>query len=83
MTHHSIPIRPEQTAVYTIQIQGRIDEHWRSYFDGFEIKVAGEGRSAITTMTGRLIDQAALQGILQHLYGLGHVLLRVERKIES
>lgn len=83
MTHHSIPMRPEQTAVYTIEIQGRIDEHWLSYFDGFEIEVAGEGRSAITTITGRLIDQAALQGVLQHLYGLGHVLLSVERRIDA
>jgi len=79
MTHYPVRIPPEQAAVYTIEIQGQIDENWLSYFDGLEIEVVGQGRSAITTITGCLIDQAALQGILQHLYGLGLVLLRVER----
>lgn len=80
MTHHPVRISPEQAAVYTIEIQGQIDENWLSYFDGLEIEVVRQGHSAVTTITGCLIDQAALQGVLQHLYGLGLVLLRVERQ---
>ena len=80
MTHYPLPIPLDQAAVYTIKIQGQIGDHWLSYFDGFEIETVGEGRSTITTMQGCLVDQAALQGVLQHLYGLGLVLLRVERK---
>lgn len=80
MTDYPVYIPADQAAVYTIEIQGQIGEYWLSYFDGFEIEIVGEGRSAITTIKGCLVDQAALQGALQHLYGLGLVLLRVERK---
>jgi hypothetical protein len=80
MTHYPFHIAPDQAAVYTIKIQGQIGDHWLSYFDDFEIEIMGEGRSAITTIRGCLVDQAALHGILQHLYGLGLVLLQVERK---
>ena len=79
MTHHPIRIPPDQAAVYTIQVQGLIGEHWLNYFDDFEIEVAGEDRSAITTLTGLVVDQPALLGVLQHLYSLGLVLLRIER----
>jgi hypothetical protein len=41
--------------------------------------VIGEDGWAITTLTGRIMDQAALQGLLQKLYSLGLVLLKVER----
>lgn len=83
MTRYPVRISPDQAAVYTIVIQGQIDENWLSYFDGLEIGVVGEGRSAITTMQGCLVDQAALQGVLQHLYGLGLVLIRVERQVDG
>ena len=33
----------------------------------------------ITTLTGELVDQAALIGVLSSLYDLGYALLKVER----
>jgi len=82
MADQPVHILPDQAAVYVIQVYGQIDEYWQSYFDDFDIEIVGEGRTALTTITGRLMDQAALQGILQHLYGLGLVLLHVKRKDE-
>jgi hypothetical protein len=41
------------------------------------------GKPAVTTLRGELIDQAALMGVLNTLYDLGFVLLKVERKAVS
>ena len=70
----------DEPAVYRIQVQGMISEHWLRYFDDMEISVEGEDGTAITTLTGRIVDQAALQGMLQKMYTLGLVLVRVERE---
>jgi hypothetical protein len=76
--HQRIP--PEQPAVYEIQVQGVISQGWLDYFDDLKTSVEGEDGWAITTLTGCAVDQAALQGLLQKLYNLGLVLLKVERK---
>lgn len=70
----------EQSAVYQIQVQGMISQGWLDYLDGLEITVDGKDGWAITTLTGSMIDQAALNGLLQKLYTLGLVLIKVERK---
>ncbi len=69
-----------QSGIYEIQVQGLISQYWRGHFDGLTITVGGEDGWAITTLTGLVPDQAALQGLLQKLYSLGLVLLKVERK---
>jgi hypothetical protein len=38
-----------------------------------------QGGSIVTTLTGELIDQAALMGVLNSLYDMGYPLLKVER----
>ena len=80
MTDHPVRIPLDQAAVYQIQIQGLISQHWLNYFDNFEIEIDGEDGWAITTLTGPFIDQAALQGVLQQLYSLGLILLNVQRR---
>jgi hypothetical protein len=69
----------DQPAVYQLQVQGIMSQHWLSYFDEMEISVEGEDGAAITTLIGQVVDQAALQGMLQKIYTLGLVLLKVER----
>jgi hypothetical protein len=83
VTDHPIRIQLDEAAVYQIQVQGLISEHWSHYFDGFHIEVVGEDGWALTTLTGVLVDQAALQGVLQQLYSLGMVLLRIERQEDN
>jgi hypothetical protein len=70
----------EQPALYQIQVQGMISQSWLEYFDGLKITLEGKDGWAITTLTGSMTDQAALQGLLQKLYTLGLVLIKVERK---
>ena len=65
---------------YEIQVQGRIGERWAHWFDDMCVSAQGEALSAITTLTGKVADQAALLGLLQKLYTLGLPLLLVERK---
>jgi len=70
----------DQPAIYEIQVQGMISESWVDYFDDLQMTVVGKDGWAVTTLAGQVIDQAALQGLLQKLYTLGLVLLHVVRK---
>lgn len=82
MREHPERIQLGESGIYEIQVQGLISQHWLGYFNRFSINVCGEDGWAVTTMTGEIVDQAALQGILQQLYTLGLVLLSVKRKEE-
>lgn len=73
----------DEPAVYEIQVQGMISQHWLNYFDEMDISVEGEDGTAITTLTGQIVDQAALQGMLQKIYTLGLVLINVKRKLKG
>ena len=57
-----------------IRIEGRIDEHWSSWFADLAIRHA-EGNETI--LTGPIADQATLYGVLNRLRDLGLTLLSV------
>lgn len=70
----------DKPARYRIAIQGRLDEQWVSYFDGMTISTDSIDRDFTqTTLTGVVIDQSALHGLLNHIRDLGLPLLLVER----
>jgi hypothetical protein len=73
----------DEPGIYQIQVQGVISQHWLNYFDEMKISVEGEDGTALTTLMGQIIDQAALQGMLQKIYTLGLVLIKVERKLKG
>jgi hypothetical protein len=77
LSHERIPL--DQPATYLIQVQGLIAEGWLNCFDTLQSSVEGQDGWAVTTLTGPVLDQVALLGVLQNLYSLGLVLLRVER----
>ena len=64
--------------IYQIEVQGYLDESRSDWFDGMSVvpRVDPKGAS-ITKLTGTVIDQAALHGILRKLYDLGMPLLSV------
>lgn len=66
--------------VYRIAAQGRLDQSWSNWFCGMTIAVesAGDGPPA-TTLTGPVVDQPALRGILNKLWDLNLVLISVAR----
>ena len=61
-------------ATYQIRVEGILDPKWSDWFDGFSIEyVDGD-----TTLTGLVLDQPALYGLLAKIRDLGLTLLRVE-----
>jgi hypothetical protein len=70
----------EQPGTYRICVSGRLNATWAGYFEEMVISETIDTYSTIlTTLTGELPDQAAVQGVLQKLYNLGFPLIAVER----
>ena len=69
----------DQPATYQIKVPGRLDENLSDWVEGMTITVEREDDgSPITTLTGVLVDQAALQGLLRRLYSLGLPLIEAK-----
>ena len=72
--------RPDQPAVYQIEIEGKLCERCAGWFDDMDIVVkSGDDGSTITILTGTVSDQAALHGLLGSIRDLGLLLLSVRR----
>lgn len=66
-------------ARYRIQVQGAVNDVWFDYYDNMAIEIeTGLTRRPITTLTGCVVDQAALQGILSLLYSMQLPIVSVE-----
>lgn len=66
-------------ASYRICVQGVLDESWTDIFAGLMITCDPAAvPGPVTTLTGSMIDQAMLLGVLNGLYNLGLSLLLVE-----
>jgi hypothetical protein len=66
-------------ADYRIRIQGRIGPSWIGRLAGMvATESSGESGEEVTTLVGRLADQAALAGILNTLYELHLPVLSAE-----
>jgi len=71
------PLKPKPR-VYQIKMQGKLDESWSAWFDGLTITFeSGSDGSSITILTGPVIDQAALRGILFKIWDLNLALISV------
>ena len=58
-------------ALYVILVQGELEPTWSARMSGMAITVYETPDGPHTVLAGMLIDQAALQGVLQTLYDLG------------
>jgi len=68
--------QPGKPQVYEIRFTGHLDARRAQMFEGLEM-VQGPGGE--TVLTGPVIDQAALHGILERVRDLGVPLLSVKR----
>jgi len=66
----------DKPGTYRIKVRGSVPESWIDRLGGMRI-VAGS--STVTTLEGRLPDQAALMGVLDTLYELRLCLEEVTR----
>jgi hypothetical protein len=70
----------DQTATYQIKVRGRLDERWAPWFEGMSIAFEqAEHGSTMTVLTGSIVDQAALYGLISRMRDLGLPLISVGR----
>ena len=65
---------PSQPVVYQIRIKGHLSSQWTDWFEGLTIKLEEDGD---TLLTGPVVDQAALHGLLKKVRDLGMPLVSV------
>jgi hypothetical protein len=65
---------PEKPTVYQIRIKGHLDSQWTDWFEGLTVTLEEHGD---TLLTGPVIDQAALHGLLKKVRDLGMPLVSV------
>ena len=65
--------------IYRIQVRGELDAAWSDRISGMDITVdRSDAEGPVTTLMGRLPDQAALSGVLETLYELRLRVLEVK-----
>src|SRR5260370_4078803 len=67
-------IDPSQPMVYQIRIKGHLGRQWADWFEGLTITLDDTGE---ILLTGPVVDQAALHGLLRKVRDLGMPLLSV------
>jgi hypothetical protein len=65
-----------QPMIYQIRIKGHLGRHWTDWFEGLTLTALDNGE---TLLTGSVVDQAALHGLLRKVRDLGVPLLSVSR----
>lgn len=60
--------------VYHIRIKGHLSDQWTDWFDGMRITQEANGE---TLLTGVVVDQSALYGLLKKVRDLGLQLVSV------
>jgi hypothetical protein len=77
MAHKDSPARDlAQPPIYQIQIQGHLGSQWTDWFEGLSITLEDNGE---TLLTGPVVDQAELHGLLKKVRDLGMPLLSIIR----
>ena len=62
--------------IYQIRIEGHLGPQWTDWFEGLAITPADDGD---TLLTGPVVDQAALHGVLRKVRDLGTPLVSAIR----
>ena len=65
-----------KSELYEIRIKGHLGERWINWFDGLTITLQDDG---VTLLSGPVVDEAALHGLLRKVRDLGMPLLSVNR----
>jgi len=65
---------PGQPIIYQIRLRGHLGRQWTDWFEGLTITLEDNGD---TLVTGPVVDQAALFGLLRKVRDLGMPLISV------
>ena len=61
-------------SLFAIKVEGHLDSHWADWFDGLTLTPQSDGT---TVLSGAIVDQSALQGVLRRIGDLGMTLISV------
>ncbi len=64
----------DEPGFYEIRLKGHLDGRWAAWFEGMTITLEDDGD---TLLTGPVIDQAALHGLLKKVRDLGIPLVSI------
>jgi len=65
---------PSRPTVYQIRVKGHLGSQWTDWFGGLTVTLEDNGD---TLLTGPIVDQAALHGLLKKVRDLGMPLVSV------
>jgi len=68
------------TTIYEIRVQGHLSPLWADSFEGLSITLEEDGT---TRLTGAVVDQAALHGVIKRIRDLGITLIEIKRLPET
>ena len=71
---HALPEYHDESGLYEIRLKGHLNDRWSDWFGGLTITLEDNGD---TLLTGPVIDQAALHGLLKKVRDLGMPLVSV------
>jgi hypothetical protein len=65
---------------YHTKIKGHLDTSWQDWFDGLTITLTDDGD---TILSGVIVDQAALHGLLKKIRNLGLTIVSINPQAEG
>jgi hypothetical protein len=68
------PDRQRKPTLYEVRVKGHLDDRWAEWFEGLSIARGGDDT---TTLSGPVIDQASLHGVLRKVRDLALPLVSV------
>jgi len=71
---NAVKDKRDEPPTYAVRIQGHLDSRWAAWFEGLTIRQEEQG---VTLLTGPLLDQAALHGLMRKVRDLGLTLLSI------
>ena len=71
---HALTEYHDESGLYEIRIKGHLNNRWADWFEGLTITLEDQGD---TLLTGLVVDQAALHGLLKKVRDLGMPLVSV------
>ena len=71
---YGTPEAHDEPRLYQVRLKGHLAERWANWFEGMTITLEEDGD---TVLTGAVVDQSALHGLLKKVRDLGMPLVSV------
>ena len=76
MTKNTKKPESEKSGIYQIKIKEKLDKSWANWFGEMKMTVETDKKGkSITVLTGPVVDQAALNGVLNKIWNLNLTVL--------